>query len=326
MTTTRVLELTPVREDPSDYEELETRIRIAFRKKIFEPIVRIIQIPRSKLRNSSEKLLDAIQSGRIMFSRGSFSGRFNAGISKELKSIGARWDKKSASFKIPYGELPTEVKSVIAVSRARFEEKLDKADKALQKILPAEFAGSISMQDLFEKSLWKTEKKLYKTLKDITVIPELTPRQRETISTEWTRNMELWITDFTEKEIVKLRRSIQKNVYAGNRYEGVIKSIQDSYGVSERKAKFLAKQETSLMMAKYKETRYRDAGVEEYRWSCVIGSPLHPVRPSHKVLDGKIFRFDDPPVTTAPGEPQRRNNPGQDYNCRCSAIPIVRVK
>jgi SPP1 gp7 family putative phage head morphogenesis protein len=96
--------------------------------------------------------------------------------------------------------------------------------------------------------------------------------------------------------------------------------------VSANKAKFLARQETSLMTTKLKETRYREAGVNEYKWKTVAGSKLHPVRPSHKILEGRIFRWDDPPITTPPGEAVRRNNPGQDYNCRCFAQPIVRFK
>jgi SPP1 gp7 family putative phage head morphogenesis protein len=77
------------------------------------------------------------------------------------------------------------------------------------------------------------------------------------------------------------------------------------------------------MIAAYKKEKYTSAGVNKYKWRCVAGSPLHPVRPSHKALNGKIFSFDDPPITTMPGEPVRRNNPREDYGCRCHAVPIV---
>ena len=88
-------------------------------------------------------------------------------------------------------------------------------------------------------------------------------------------------------------------------------------------------------MAKYKETKYVAAGVPEYRWGCVKmphqSSPQAIYKPgdvrySHGILEGKIFSWNNPPITTPPGEPERRNNPGQDYNCRCFAIPIVRFK
>lgn len=38
------------------------------------------------------------------------------------------------------------------------------------------------------------------------------------------------------------------------------------------------------------------------------------VRPSHRMNDGRIFSWSDPPDT---------GHPGEDYNCRCEAIPYV---
>lgn len=100
--------------------------------------------------------------------------------------------------------------------------------------------------------------------------------------------------------------------------------IQDSYDVSANKAKLLALQETSLLMGKFKQVRYADSGVQEYRWGCVAGTKNHPVPPWHKALEGKIFRWDGPPITSKLGEPVHRSNSGEDFNCRCFARPIVR--
>ena len=38
------------------------------------------------------------------------------------------------------------------------------------------------------------------------------------------------------------------------------------------------------------------------------------VRPSHRINDGRIFSWSDPPAT---------GHPGDDYNCRCEAVPFV---
>ena len=129
---------------------------------------------------------------------------------------------------------------------------------------------------------------------------------------------------------------VKENVFAfGNRREALIKKFMESYNVTENKAKVWARQETNLLMAKFKETKYLEAGVEEYEWRCVH-MPHQPsptaiykpgeVRYSHAILEGKIFSWKNPPVTTRPGEKQRRNNPGQDYQCRCFALPLVRFK
>ena len=138
----------------------------------------------------------------------------------------------------------------------------------------------------------------------------------------------------TEEEIPKLRKIVQDNAFSGVRRENLVQGFIDSYGVSQSKAKFWARQETNLLMAKYKETKYVEAGVPEYKWACVHmphqSSPQTIYKPgevrySHGILEGKIFSWSNPPITTAPGQKQRMNNPGQDYNCRCFAIPFIRV-
>jgi SPP1 gp7 family putative phage head morphogenesis protein len=322
----RIVELPPIRESEEDYETAEKRIRELFRREIYLPLMRLLGGGSGALKNSREDLTDAIRTGRITFSKGIFTGRFNASISKELKRLGARWDRKTGTWQVSPSSLPREVRESIAASESRFQEKIAEIDRKLAQILPEEIAGRIKLADSFERVLWKTDGKFRQSVKRITVPPQLTPERRKRIAVEWENNLKLYIKDFTEKEIVKLRGEMKKTVFTGNRYESAVKTIQESYGVSANKAKFLARQETSLLMTKFKESRYEDSGVKEYRWGTVAGSKLHPVRAAHKKLEGKIFRWDNPPITTEPGQPVRRNNPGQDYNCRCYARPIVRFK
>ena len=46
----------------------------------------------------------------------------------------------------------------------------------------------------------------------------------------------------------------------------------------------------------------------------------------HKELNdrsekGEVFKFSNPPIDSPNGS---RHNPGQNYNCRCIAIPVVK--
>ncbi len=317
-------ELAPVKESTEDYERIEKRILRAFREWLYEPLLKELQTPRRVLQNTKSDLAYAIRSGRVSFSKGVFTGKFDAAISKELRALGAKWDKKLAAYKLPASELPSEIAHAISLSQSTFLRKLEKLEQLLMKKLPAGIAGSLKLTALFDSTLFKVDRQLRETLKSISVPPALTTDEAQRIAAEWQENMDKWIQDFAAEEITKLRKDIQKSAFSGQRYESVVESIRRSYGVTQAKAKFLARQETSLLMTKFKETRYTSAGIHEYKWRCVAGSKLHPVRPSHKILDGKIFRWDDPPTTTAPSEPARRNNPGEDFNCRCAAIPIIR--
>lgn len=322
-----LIRIAPVREHTSDFDQLEKEILRAFRKALYAPILDILRVKGTRLVNTKTppSLKAAITAGTVNYRHGRFVGKFSAAVSKELRGLGAVWDKKSSAWRIETSLLPEEIRKAITASNERWQKTLGRVDAQFRQILPAEIAGMVNSAPLFDSSLWKTDRKLDNTLRSISVLPKLSPERRKRIADEWRDNLDLWIKDFAAEEIPKLRDAVQKHAFTGGRIEDLVETLQKSYGVTQRKAKFLAHQETNLLMAKFKEARYAEAGVHEYVWKCVAGSAAHPVRPSHLALKDKIFRFDDPPVTTAPNEPARRNNPGEDYNCRCYAVPVIRA-
>jgi SPP1 gp7 family putative phage head morphogenesis protein len=324
----KIHQLKPIRETTQDFEDLEDEILKLFREEIYLPILEQLHQAKS-IKNAFDDLADAIISLRITYNRGRFEGQLNSKLSRELRRIGAKWDRKQGSFSAPHSELPLEIKHAISIAEARARSVWRGVDAQLQAIDAAKVAEKLKTDSIFNKVLVKVEKSFQASVKDISIASQLTDKERARVAAEYTKNLQVYIQDFTQKETLELRNKIRDRSLSGLRYESVIKEIQDSYGVSQNKAKFLARQETSLMMTKFKQVRYQSAGIEEYYWQCVVGSPNHPVRPIHKALgdakgpDGKkkIYRWDDPPVVNLKGE---RKNPGQDYNCRCVARPIVR--
>jgi len=320
-------ELQPVRDTPEDYDEIERRILEFLKEEIYEALVADIGATKSVLRNSLEDLEEAIAKGTVSFDRGKFDGKFTARTSKELKKLGAKW--KNGKWAIHISSLPSSVQEAIRLSEARFKKKMRSINEKLDNIDAKKLAEKLNLEDLFDTSLFKMEKSLDKSVKNITVMPKLTDEQRRFIAREYSDSLKLPIQKWTENQVKELRKKMNENVFGGDRYEGMVKVIQDSYGVGARKAKFLARQETNLLMAKFKQTRYASVGVNEYKWRSVVGTPNHPTRPRHKALNdasakGKIFRFDDPPNTAEPGDPPMYANPGESWNCRCTAIPVVR--
>lgn len=326
-----MIEIPPIRITTSEFDDIEAKIKALFKKEIYLPLMREFDLNGKALKNAKADLMEAIRSGRITFNRGKFSGKLNATLSQELRALGATWDRTQKCYSIHAAELPLGVRAVISASSSYFADKIAAIDQKLAAILPKELAEKLQISKIFDRTIWKVDSEFQKSVKRITVTPKLSDSARERIADEWQNNMQLWVKDFTEKEIQSLRAQMQKSVLAGNRYGSAVRAIQESYGVTERKAKFLARQETSLLVTKLKEIRYQDAGINEYKWRCVAGTPKHLVRPRHRALNdaslgGKIFRFDDPPVTSEPGEPERRNNPGADFNCRCTSVPVVNAK
>lgn len=329
--------LPPLHSDPEDFLELERKLKRHFREKIYLPLMVELQLPRKLIQNAADNnpLFDALFSGRISFYRGTFSGRLSAEITKELRKIGAKFNRKEGTYKLHWSELPIDVKNVVAASEIAFTKKIEKIDRKLAEIVPEQLSKSFKSYEFFDKTLWKADKSFRKNVENVTDTPKLTSFQAKAISEGWSNNMDLWIRGWTEKEIKSLRANIQKSVMEGNRWGSLVETIQESYGVSQNKAKFLARQETRLMVETYRQARYEEAGLDEYIWRCVKrphdSPPPAPhipgnVRYAHAILDGTTQRMSQPPIATNPGEPIERANPGITYNCRCFMQIVARKR
>jgi SPP1 gp7 family putative phage head morphogenesis protein len=104
---------------------------------------------------------------------------------------------------------------------------------------------------------------------------------------------------------------------AGRRYESLAKDIEARFGITTRHAELIARDQTLKLNANITRQRMVDAGITTYVWT-TAGDER--VRELHDDLDGETFDFDDPPVTNEDGD---TNNPGEDYQCRCVAFPVV---
>ncbi len=142
------------------------------------------------------------------------------------------------------------------------------------------------------------------------------------------QNAEL-ITGMTEEEIKRVSGHIQRGLQEGSSYESIADEIQESFGITRRKAKLIARDQTSKLNASLTKLRQQEVGIERYEWQT---SGDERVRPSHKVLDGKICRWDDPTVflDEQTGKWKKRStiggtqvHTGQDINCRCQPLGII---
>ncbi len=103
----------------------------------------------------------------------------------------------------------------------------------------------------------------------------------------------------------------------------IARDILNSGDVTAARATLIARTETSRTAALLTETRAQHVGSTHYRWMTAGDAD---VRPSHRALHGKIFRWDEPPeVTEGEGRSARiyRFNPGGIFNCRCWAYPLL---
>lgn len=119
-----------------------------------------------------------------------------------------------------------------------------------------------------------------------------------------------------------------ENIVIGNMRQGwrssrIIEQLTDQYGVRERHARFIARDQTAKAQGELARVRQLDAGYEFFQW---VDMHDERVRHTHRELAnndigyGKgVYRWDDLPIVD--GKPLY---PGSDYQCRCHAKPLAR--
>lgn len=305
------------------WSEIKKELDQIFFDIIFSPIVKIIKDATAQstheITNSNESILTgAIRSGKVQYSDGIFSGSFNSVISSALKSLGARYNKTSRVFKID----PALVPGWVLVAAAAYKMSAQGTHEEIQRRLDKTLANLDALVDAHpvnaDSAAGKIEGGFKKYATVLEVSPELNQASKKELAKTYSQNMKLWIKKFSRETISDLREDVELNATAGYRFDNLIDKIKGRYRVSENKAKFLARQETGLYMSKFRQLRFQEAGVTRYRWSTSHDSR---VRESHRHLDGKVFRYSDPPITDL--STGARNNPGADYNCRCVDLPLL---
>jgi SPP1 gp7 family putative phage head morphogenesis protein len=133
---------------------------------------------------------------------------------------------------------------------------------------------------------------------------------------QWTANNVGLIKTIPMDTLTRMQNIVQEGYTAGRSNTTIGRDIQDAYGIDRRHAQFIARDQMAKLNADLTQAQQKDAGVEEYVWSTSGDSR---VRDRHAELDGKTFAWSDPPIVdTRTG---RRGHPGQDYQCRCVALP-----
>lgn len=128
-----------------------------------------------------------------------------------------------------------------------------------------------------------------------------------------TRDNVMLIKTIPEEYFNKIEGIVFRGTIQGRAATSMIKQIQKVGKVTEKRARLIARDQSSKLNSALNQQRAQNLGVEEYVWR-TAGDER--VRDSHKTKNGKVFRWDDPPEDTG--------HPGQDIQCRCVAQAIIK--
>lgn len=299
------------------FRYVEAEIQRIFNEIIYKPLYKAIKD--AELRNdlNDDPLYEAIAEGRVWYEDGRFWGTFNAKTSKRLKDMGATYNPKSGTWSYS-GVLPVEVSLATAAAASRYRALRQAVLTTLDDMKIGSIDRISKIPNMYHQTITWMDDDFRKALKAVTIVPKLTDEQKNIIAADWGFNLDLYVRNWAAENILKLREMVQTEAFAGKRAESMIEAIEQNYGVSTRKAKFLARQETSLLMSKFHETRFHQLNLPYYKWSTAEDER---VRHDHELLNDRVFRWDDPPIVDRASG--RKGNPGEDFNCRCVAIPLV---
>lgn len=329
-------------------EYLIKRIAAGLKKevndRIFKQIFKILND--NTVINDKNTLINAINSGRIYYENGAFRSfkPFSNAVSDELEKLGAKY--KYGAYYIERSMLPLEIENTLSIVSVREAAKIAALNGFLLK-LSDEIGKETLVKTFISKAVEQLFSKLEHDLEKTTQegkIPVLelvrTKEQVKQVTKDYIENMDFWIQKWEEKEIVKMRQDVANMVKAGSRTETLKTYFMNRWGIAERKAEFLARNESGIAGAVIKATHYQDMGCTHFKWLRSTSKEKRELHLEYAKETGNqygiggtnIFSFADPPIIeqvelkgggAVPKPDGQKGLPGQTYNCLPADARII---
>lgn len=127
------------------------------------------------------------------------------------------------------------------------------------------------------------------------------------------------ITSIPTDHLREVKMTVTNAIAQGKTTKETIKEINKRWGdvlkdKPKNRARLIARDQSGKYYGRMNQLRQTELGLDEYIWRTVRDER---VRQSHRVKDGKKFKWSEPPADTG--------HPGEDYQCRCVAEPVVDI-
>lgn len=151
-----------------------------------------------------------------------------------------------------------------------------------------------------------------------------TPEIKPALDLAIAENVSL-IRSVPEQHFARVGQAVLKN-YRGEKLAAgsLVKELKLIDGISDRRARFIARDQNSKILSSVNEIRQKNVGVKRYLWrnagdEKVTGYPGGPNQPSaahgdHYAREGKEYSWDKPPAD---------GHPGHAPGCRCYPEAII---
>lgn len=189
---------------------------------------------------------------------------------------------------------------------SRWQDKLETMPKDIAKAL-------------VDKSKTHYDKRLFGQLKKrgFTVNPRYTPDIEEQAKIALEENVAL-IKSIGNEYLDKVRSAVWRSVKGGYDLESLIKQLKQIDGVTDRRAKNIAKDRCAKLNQAFEDARAKELGITKAKWlhSSAVRNPRH----EHVKAHGEIYDIDKG-IKFSNGW----FKPAQDFGCMCRKYLIIDI-
>lgn len=150
----------------------------------------------------------------------------------------------------------------------------------------------------------------------------------QSVEKEWEDGNETAMQGIFNDLLNDIKDIFDKGRRNGTSFSEIRRLVNEKFGKAKRASAAAARDAVSTLSSKYAKLHQTDAGCTQYIWSTQRDSR---VRECHQSFEGKIFSWEYPPemwYRTKEGIvfSGKYCHPGEDYGCRCVAIPVFNRK
>lgn len=158
---------------------------------------------------------------------------------------------------------------------------------------------------------------LKNTLKEsgFTVSFQTTPEITNVLDAAVAENVAL-IKSIASQHLTQVESMVMRSVQSGRDLGTLTKGLQKQFGVSQRRAAFIARDQNNKSTAAITKTRQLGLGITQAKWR--HSGAGKETRPSHVHADGKLYDIEKGMYLD--GEWVW---PGTAINCRCTSSPVI---
>ncbi len=218
------------------------------------------------------------------------------------KNIIPAYAEATATLKVARGDsIADDVANVFKNTRLEFEREFAGAStKAFVQSLSSQISSFAGAQ------LSATVKQL------LGVTPLITDKGlAEQAALFLNSNVNL-ISSIPQQALDQVQTLVDTAIRQSWRVEDLKAAVLEKYDVTESRAALIARDQTLKYYGEVAQKQQTSLGIRRYTWRTAGDDK---VRENHADKEGNVYSWDDPPLDTG--------HPGEDYQCRCHAEPVL---